>query len=106
MDKSTKKVKNMVFNILDNIYSKAVDISKSFETKLIPLILLNTLIEKSKLKPAEGLPEDFVNNYNVLLGTLYEQCKQNATKSHSVYPKLLKAYITIVKKSILDSIKN
>jgi len=95
----------MVFNILDGIYSSAMDVSKSFDTKLIPLILLNTLIEKAKLKPNDELPDGFVENYNVLLDTLYELCKQNATPSHNIYPKLLKAYITIIKKTILDSMK-
>jgi len=104
MDKNIKKVKRMVYRNLDKIYSTSKSIIRSYGYKMIPMSLVKELIENSKLKPNNEIPQEFIENYNAVLDVLYKTCNDNATKKNLVDPKNLKLYIQKIKASFSASV--
>lgn len=105
MDKNQKRINKMVRKSLDDIYRKSKLISKNFNAGMISITVLTLVIDKYKLKLKSGMPDDFVKNYNAVLDTLLATCINEATRSKTIYHKVLKHHISIIKKSFTDALR-
>lgn len=99
--KKDKTPKQLVFSGLNKIYTTSRDLAKEWEQSTIPLLTLESLVDKSKL-PVEGDAIEFREWYNNLLDTLFTTCKDKAVEMNTtnVSTKYLKICIEHIKKTM------
>lgn len=76
--------RELVFNSFDKLISGCKTIGKKWKIETIPLITLETMLNKMKLKdvPDESLKE-FFGNYNNILSKMYLVCEKQASSMNT-----------------------
>ena len=89
--------------ILDNIYLNCESIAKARKQNHIPLNTLKMVLDEIRIPDNKPIQE-IVDNYNKLLGILYDSCEKYADKvlgKKKIHLITLKSFIELAKKNIV-----
>lgn len=100
--KKNKEAIQMVCDHLDQMHKQSEEITTAYNSKYIPLPLLRTVLDKSKMKPNKVLgnfPKEFNNTLESLFNAATNYCNEHKLSKN--YPlDVFKLHINIIKKNL------
>jgi len=104
----SQKVEKMVFDNLNRILNTSKEITKQWNQSNVSLIILKTIIEKSKPASVKNKTvNNFIVKYRLLLDILYSNCERQAKlmDSESIPIEILSELIKVIKQSFTEGMK-
>ena len=100
--KQSKKVKSLVFEMLDNIVLSSKRIAKEWDRNTIPLITLKEMLSNAYLTLDDNALKNFETNFNKTIDVFYDTCENKAESmdSKSIPVSFIEICINKIKESM------
>lgn len=102
MKNNQDKVQQIVFDLLDKMYSKAVKASSHYGYKQIHISVIKEFVRLSKLNNELKIPPEFITTFNNVMDALVRTVEKNATADGQISKSVFKGYIKLIKKSFVE----
>ncbi len=105
MKNSQDQVQQIVFGLLDKMYSNAVKVSKHYGYRQIHTSVIKEFVKISKLDKSLKIPPEFITTFNNMMDILVNAVGQNSIDGQ-ISKSVFKGYIKIIKKSFVEGKNN